>query len=187
MNLTRGLRTASTVLVVVMAASACSGGNVGETEPTTEVSSDPSTTSEPLPTTRPTTAESVSTTVQAAFAEGAATFSGDECVYEGDVEFPLNTILSVSFANDSEDQVGYSVWKVPDGRTTDDIVEHGILGIGTHLLTDMKATSQPIPPSAETRLDVRLTAPGSYAVNCFVSDGGIGTDFPAAILSVAAG
>ena len=110
-------------------------------------------------------------------------FDGERCVFDGGVEFPLKTTISISFLNTSDDtEAGFSIWKVPDGRTTEDILEHGILGIGTHLLTDMKATSQLIPPGVQARLDVTLEAPGSYAVNCFVPDGGIGIDYPATIL-----
>jgi hypothetical protein len=115
-------------------------------------------------------------------------FDGQDCVYEGPVEFALGTKVAFTFVNASEDVLaGYSIWKVPDGRTTDDIIEHGILGIGTHLVTDMRASSQPSEPGEDHVLDVTLDKPGSWAVNCFVPDGGTGIDHPAAVVEVSSG
>jgi hypothetical protein len=183
-------RACSTFLAVLLLVSSCSGDGVTSTQVSTtaEASVERSTTSQPPSTTTTTGAESVSTTVEATSAEAGAVFDGEQCVYDGAAEFPLNTNLLLSFTNASDDtEAGYSVWKVPDGRTTDDIIEHGILGIGTHLLTDMKATSQPVPPGGEAELEVALGTPGSYAVNCFVPDGGLGVDYPAAIVEVSDG
>lgn len=173
-----------TALVVV---SSCSNGSATQQELSApdEVIAELSATS-PLPPTTTTTATGiVSTTIGLASAEAASVFDGGGCVYDGGVEFPLNTTVIFSFTNTSDDTpAGYSIWKVPDGRTTEDIREHGILGIGTHLLTDMKATSQPTPPGVEAQLEMAFEVPGSYAVNCFVPDGGTGIDYPATILEV---
>lgn len=167
--------------------SSCSirGATQQELSTPAEVVAELSTTSLLPLTTTTTVTGAISTTIGGAHAEAASVFDSEGCIYDGGVSFPLNTTVSFSFTNVSEDTpAGYSIWKVPDGRTTEDIREHGILGIGTHLLTDMKATSQPTPPGVEVHLEMTFEVPGSYAVNCFVPDGGTGIDYPAAILEV---
>jgi hypothetical protein len=115
-------------------------------------------------------------------------FHGEDCVYDGPAEFALGSIVEFTFVNASADvMAGYSIWKIPDGRTTEDIVDHGILGIGTHLVADMRASSQPSGPGVDQVLEVKLDKAGSWAVNCYVSDGGIGIDHPAAVVEVSSG
>ncbi len=133
-----------------------------------------------------TTTESSTTSIRVLEAESI--FDGEGCVYDGPPGFALGTVVAFTFANASADvSVGYSIWKIPDGRTTDDIVEYGILGIGTHLVTDMRASSQPSGPGVDQVLEVRLDTPGSWAVNCYVPDGGTGIDLPAAVVEVSSG
>jgi hypothetical protein len=88
------------------------------------------------------------------------------------------TVLNASDKND----VGFSVWKVPDGTTTTDITENGIHGIGasTRRVVRFQGSNE---PGVEYELVVDLDTPGTWVLNCWAGSG-LGDDYPATAFTV---
>ncbi len=56
-------------------------------------------------------------------------YDGNGCTYDGATEFDLNSEVTFTFINESDDTgVGFVVWTVPDGTTAEEIEEKGIFG-----------------------------------------------------------
>jgi hypothetical protein len=106
-----------------------------------------------------------------------ATYDGNECVYEGPTEFPLNSVVTFTLVNASETRdVGFGVWAVPDGSTAAEILERGIFEVvgATSLATDEFLAGR-FPPTTrdfEYELSVTLDTPGQHVLNCFEEPGG---------------
>ena len=122
----------------------------------------------------------------AADAAPSATFDGSACVYDGPSEFSVDTEATFTVLNASDkNDVGFSVWKVPDGTTTTDITENTIFGIGADIDTDMRVArfQGSNQPGQEQDLVVALDTPGTWVLNCWNgSDPGV--DYPATAFTV---
>ena len=106
-----------------------------------------------------------------------ATYDGNECVYEGPTEFDLDSTVSFTVINESDNTtVGFGVWSVPDGTTAAEILEKGIFEVvgATSLATDEFYTGR-LPPTVRDNkyeLSVTLDTPGQHVLNCFEEPGG---------------
>jgi hypothetical protein len=90
----------------------------------------------------------------------------------GPSEFDLNSTVTFTVTNESDTtQVGFSVWKFPEGVTSEEILEQGIF----EFVTSGNAERIIRPPTAigepET-LRVFFDSPGQYGINCFDTSGG---------------
>jgi hypothetical protein len=104
------------------------------------------------------------------------TFDSDSCTYTGPVEFDLDTELTANVTNEVGTSFGFAVWKVPDGTTTEDIEEQGMLAVGGSLSQNERGALSPGSVSDRT-LVVVLNETGTWAFNCFVL-GSSGADYP---------
>ena len=96
-----------------------------------------------------------------------STFDGSGCTYEGPTEFDLNSEVKFTFVNASETtEVGFAVWAVPDGTTTEDIQNDGIQNVGAVASRDRYVEMGPIAPGVERPLTVILDKTGLHALNC---------------------
>ena len=115
-----------------------------------------------------------------------ATFDGSSCVYDGPSEFSLDTEATFTVLNASDkNDVGFSVWKVPDGTTTTDITENSIFGIGASRTPDMRVArfQGSNQPGVENELVVDLDTPGTWVLNC-CNGSEPGDDYPATAFTV---
>lgn len=122
----------------------------------------------------------------AASAAPNATFDGSACVYDGPSEFSVDTEATFTVLNASDrNDVGFSVWKVPDGTTTTDITENTIFGIGADIDTDMRVArfQGSNQPGQEQDLVVALDTPGTWVLNCW-NGPNPGVDYPATAFTV---
>jgi hypothetical protein len=110
--------------------------------------------------------------------EPTKTYDGSECTYDGATEFDLDSEVTFTFINESDDTgVGFVVWTVPDGITAAEIDEKGIFeAIGTEQgNTDpyefFEAKFPPTQLDTEYQVTVTLDREGLYSVNCFVETG----------------
>jgi hypothetical protein len=123
--------------------------------------------------------------------EPTKTYDGSECTYEGATEFDLDSEVTFTFINESEDTgVGFVVWTVPDGTTAAEINENGIFwATGTEEgSTDpyefFEAKFPPTQLDTEYQVTVTLDREGLYAVNCFVETGATVNTHYATIITV---
>jgi hypothetical protein len=96
------------------------------------------------------------------------TFSGDACAYTGASTFDGGTELTIKVINGSEQSFGFSVWKVPDGTTFQDIQSQGMLtvrGDGENMRGILR------PGSVDRELMVVLDESGTWGMDCFQLDG----------------
>ena len=105
-------------------------------------------------------------------------YDGSGCAYDGPTEFDLNSEVTFTFINESDDTgVGFVVWTVPDGTTAAEINENGIFeATGTQQgntapYTFWEAKFPPTQLDTEYQVTVILDREGLYSVNCFVQTG----------------
>jgi hypothetical protein len=101
--------------------------------------------------------------------EPTATYTGDECDYDGPSNFDLNTNVTFTVTNESDHtDVGFGIWKFPSGVTSEEIFSEGIfqaVGPGD----DFAAVSRsPTPIGEPEALGVFFDTPGQWGINCFV-------------------
>jgi hypothetical protein len=140
----------------------------------------------PAPTTTTATTEATTTTTTPATTQEATTassestkiYDGSGCTYEGETEFDLNSEVTFTFINESDDpRVGFVVWTVPDGTTAEEILEKGIGEVtgseqgDTALYEFWEAKFPPTQLNTEYPVTVLLNRAGLYSVNCFVDSG----------------
>jgi len=97
------------------------------------------------------------------------TYDGSACVYEGPVEFDLDLTVNFGFVNESDTtNMGFSVWKVPEEGTADEILEvvGGISEPVEGQAGFLRALSPPTIRGGTTILTVTLDTPGQYALIC---------------------
>ncbi len=104
--------------------------------------------------------------------EPTATYTGGACDYDGPSEFDLNSTVTFTVTNESETtEVGFTVWKFPDGVTPEEILEQGIF----ESVTSGNAERIIRPPTAigepET-MRVFFDSPGQWGINCYDTSGG---------------
>ena len=110
---------------------------------------------------------------QSTSSEPTATYTGGgACDYDGPSEFALNSQPTFTVINESETtEVGFSLWKFPEGVTPEEILEQGIF----EFVTLGNSPSYIAPPTAigEPRtLRVFFDSPGQWGINCFDQSGG---------------
>ncbi len=122
--------------------------------------------------------------------EPAKIYDGNGCTYDGPTEFDLNSEVTFTFMNESEDTgVGFVVWTVPDGTTAEEIEEKGIFGAtgtqqgNTAPYEFWEAKFPPTQLDTEYQVTVTLDREGLYSVNCFVQTGPPNTHY-ATIITV---
>lgn len=118
-------------------------------------------------------------------------YDGSGCSYDGPTEFDLNSEVTFTFINESDDTgVGFVVWTVPDGTTAEEIEEKGIFeATGTQQgNTDpyefWEAKFPPTQLDTEYQVTVTLDREGLYSVNCFVETGASVNTHYATIITV---
>jgi len=101
--------------------------------------------------------------------EPTTTFTGDDCSYDGPLEFDLGTEVTFTFVNSSDNSTaGYGIWKTPDGTTTADLE----LTLGW-FPGDTEAHSES-RPGFDKESVVMLDTAGTWAVTCHLVAGGPG-------------
>jgi hypothetical protein len=104
--------------------------------------------------------------------EPTATYTGGACDYDGPSEFALNTQPTFTVINESETtEVGFSLWKFPEGVTPEEILEQGIF----EFVTPFNSPSFILPPTAigePGTLRAFLDSPGQWGISCFDQSGG---------------
>jgi hypothetical protein len=105
-------------------------------------------------------------------------YDGNGCTYDGATEFDLDSEVTFTFINESDDTgVGFVVWEVPDGTTAEEINEKGIFeATGTQQgnTAPYEVWEAKFPPTeldTEYQVTVLLDRDGLYSVNCFVETG----------------
>ena len=171
------MRRLTVMLVAAVAVSGCVGGATTEPPVTTRAAipaeaPDTTTTSDLTTTTSaitPTGVPESTTTTNAPIVGGVTTRHDSACTYEGPTEFDLNSDVTFTFINASEIfDVGFSVWKVDEGTTIEDIFENGIFEVADEE-QDFYHPYLPTPRAKgiEWSLTVTLDKVGLHALNCF--------------------
>jgi hypothetical protein len=116
----------------------------------------------------------------------SAEFTGDGCVYSGPTEFEVGEEFEITVIDVTEERmdVGFSVWKVPDGTTVAEISEKGIIefGEGRNVAFVLPEVTE---EGTERVISTTLDVAGTWLVNCFVSATGDPEDeFPATTFEV---
>lgn len=118
-------------------------------------------------TTTATTALPANTTTTNPPPDATATFTGEGCDYVGPDEFPAGTTVTFGYVNGSSfpvHVVGFSIWPVPDGTTSEAIREDGIFAFVEE--DDILGWANPIRDQAPL-VTVTFEQPGLVALNCF--------------------
>jgi hypothetical protein len=101
--------------------------------------------------------------------EPTATYTGDECDYDGPSNFDLNTTVTFTVTNDSDHtDVGFSIWKFPSGVTSEEIFSEGIFQAPGPADDFAAVISSPTPIGEPLALGVTFDTPGQWGINCFV-------------------
>jgi hypothetical protein len=122
--------------------------------------------------------------------EPTKTYDGTDCTYDGATEFDLNSEVTFTFVNESEDpEVGFVVWEVPDGTTAALIDEVGIFEVtgAVDQNSDYEFFEAKFPPTVQDQeyaATVTLDRAGLYAINCFVDTGATVNTHYATIITV---
>jgi hypothetical protein len=173
----RQLRIVAPILAMILIVAACSSSE--DDASATTASRPPSTTTTatteaPATTTTPATTQEATT----ASSEPSKIYDGNECTYDGETEFDLNSEVTFTFINESDTTgVGFVVWTVPDGTTAEEIHEKGIFeATGTEQGNTApyefwEAKFPPTQLNTEYQVTVTLDRAGLYSVNCFVDIG----------------
>ena len=105
--------------------------------------------------------------------EPTATYTGGACDYDGPSEFDLDSTVTFTVINESDNtNVGFGVWSVPEGTTADEIVEEGLFDLlGISDVDDWPgfyaALFSPTAIDSTGILTVTLDKPGQHALICF--------------------
>ena len=105
----------------------------------------------------------------------SATFTGSACDYSGPSEFDVGSEVTFVYSNESDTTgAGFSVWKVPDGLTSEQIVEQGIFNAtNTNLESEpwIGIVSVPTVIGTEYELVATFTETGQHGLVCFLFPG----------------
>jgi len=101
--------------------------------------------------------------------EATAEFTGDGCDYSGPTEFEVGDEFEVTVTDVTEERmdVGFAVWKVPDGMTVEEFQDQGFEeavaddASGTFLVSEVTEEDE------ERVLTYTLDEAGTWLVNCF--------------------
>jgi hypothetical protein len=109
--------------------------------------------------------------------EPTASFTGDACPYDGPSEFEVNSTVTFTFTNESDgSDVGFAVWKFPEGATAEEIFNEGIFNIVPEEDALIDFVSAPTVNGTEYDLTVTFTETGQHGINCFDLSGGGGDE-----------
>ena len=105
--------------------------------------------------------------------EPTATYTGGACDYDGPSEFDLDSTVTFTVINESDNtNMGFGVWSVPEGTTADEIVEEGLFDLlGITDVDDWPgfytALFAPTAIDSTGSMRVLLDTPGQHVLNCF--------------------
>jgi hypothetical protein len=107
--------------------------------------------------------------------EPTAAFTGDACLYDGPSEFEVNSTVTFTFTNESdESDVGFAVLKFPEGATAEEVFNDGIFNIVPQSDALWEIVSAPTVNGTEYDLTVTFNETGQHGINCFdLSVGGV--------------
>jgi hypothetical protein len=107
--------------------------------------------------------------------EATAEFTGDGCVYSGPTEFEVGDQFEVTVTDVTEERmdVGFAVWKVPDGMTADEFQAQQFLGAVADDASGTFLFSEVTEEDTERVLTYTLDEAGTWVVNCFLFGTGI--------------
>jgi hypothetical protein len=102
----------------------------------------------------------------------AATYTGGACTYEGPSEFEVNTTVTFTVINDSDNpNVGFAVLKLPEGTTPEEIYDEGIFSVVSRAPGALGLKSSPTTQGEEYDFTVTFSESGQHGINCFVFPG----------------
>jgi len=101
-----------------------------------------------------------------------ATYTGGACTYEGPSEFEVNSTVTFTVTNDSDNQnVGFAVWKFPEGTTPEEIYNEGIFSVVSRAPGALGEKFSPTTQGEEYDFTVTFSESGQHGINCFVFPG----------------
>lgn len=104
--------------------------------------------------------------------EPTATFTGSACDYSGPSEFDVNSTVTFTYTNESDTTgAGFSVWKLPEGLTAEEIFEQGIFNVTDSGSAPTNFISRPTVIGEEYELSVVFDETGQHGMVCWVSPG----------------
>ncbi len=101
-----------------------------------------------------------------------ATYTGGACDYDGPSEFEVNSTVTFSVTNDSDNpNVGFTVWKFPEGTTPEEIYNEGVFSVVSRDPGPIGEKFSPTTPGEEYDFTVTFTETGQHGIDCFVFPG----------------
>jgi hypothetical protein len=100
--------------------------------------------------------------------EPTATYTAGACDYDGPSEFEVNSTVTFTFTNESdESDVGFSVLKFPEGSTPEEIFNEGIFSVVASDDAIIDFVPAPTVNGTEYDLTVTFIETGQHGINCF--------------------
>jgi hypothetical protein len=100
--------------------------------------------------------------------EPTATYTGGACAYDGPSEFEVNSTVTFTVTNESdESDVGFSVLKFPEGSTPEEIFNEGIFNVVASDDAIIDFVPAPTVNGTEYDLTVTFIETGQHGINCF--------------------
>ncbi len=170
------VRTVAPMVVMILIVAACGGA---ATETTEADGDQPDPTTAPVATTLPaTTTTMVLATTTTTSREGpTATYTGGACDYDGPSEFEVNSTVTFTVTNDSDTtDVGFSVFKFPEGTTSEEVFNEGIFNFVDRNSDLISQRRTPTDVGTEYEMTMTFRETGQHGINCFDFEG---TDYVA--------
>jgi hypothetical protein len=100
--------------------------------------------------------------------EPTATFTGGACEYDGPLEFDVNSTVTFTVTNESDNtDVGFAILKFPEGTTAEEVFDEGIFNVITSPPAGLRLRSAPTQTGREYELKPTFTETGQHGINCF--------------------
>ncbi len=154
-------------LLLLMTIAACGGA---ATEITEADGDQPDPTTAPVATTLPaTTTTMVLATTTTTSREGpTATYTGGACDYDGPSEFEVNSTVTFTVTNESDNfEVGFAVFKFPEGTTAEEVFNEGIFNVVDMASARIIFRQAPTALGTEYELTMTFSETGQHGINCF--------------------
>jgi len=101
-----------------------------------------------------------------------ATYTEGACTYDGPSEFDVNSTVTFTVTNDSDtENVGFTVWKFPEGTTPEEVYDNGIFAVVSRNPGAIGEKFSPTALGEEYDLTVTFSESGQHGINCFVFPG----------------
>jgi hypothetical protein len=104
-----------------------------------------------------------------------AVYDGATCAYDGPSDFDAGSTVTFTVTNESETpDVGFAVFKVPEGVTAEEILEQGIFNVVFDVVPGSDALGGVDPPTAigtSSSFSVTFAEEGQHGINCYVFPG----------------